>query len=512
MRPAPAARGPAATAGPAPLQSTVPPKGVRKRAATPAAVRWLFDHRFVEGAAVRAVEGSARLRFAEGPRVMIHTLPHALAFDAARETVEFEGELPMLDLEQGVSIELWAQIDAVADAGAILSLSEAQRGWLLGFEADRFVFRPCGAAAAAATAADSEPVALASSGLVEPGRWFHVVVILGERQARLYVNGVLEAARELGSGFDPAVARLKRPALRIASSDCDGTSPAAGLFHEIAVYDKAIAEWEVSTRYEAKRRLMEEWRPMRGVVNVAAEWLFTGGGVGHFVVMDMVSLNHLRIEPVDGRWAEFDPNVPAIILEPEGARIRTPIRLSGPRLPVEGVSVEAWVRPAEVERPGVIMSTVSGERGAPTGWILWIEAGRYHFGLCGRRGRTWDGGLAVITSSVPAEKRWQHVAATYDGWAQRIYVDGRLVAAGREAWGEVFYSGAGFAAIGRDVGDAAGRGFAGMIQRITLYDWAASADHLRARYESDRKQFPALRNEPPGSAASAPAASADGLP
>jgi Concanavalin A-like lectin/glucanases superfamily len=87
-----------------------------------------------------------------------------------------------------------------------------------------------------------------------------------------------------------------------------------------------------------------------------------------------------------------------------------------------GVTVAAWLRPGEVERTQTLFRKRDG---GASGFALVLHRGRFEFVV-----ELGDGHVAGVTAPVPARAgAFQHVAASYDGRALRLYVDGEQVAA-----------------------------------------------------------------------------------
>lgn len=87
-----------------------------------------------------------------------------------------------------------------------------------------------------------------------------------------------------------------------------------------------------------------------------------------------------------------------------------------------GVTVAAWVRPADVERTQTLFR--KRDRGA-SAFALVLHRGRFAFAVALGDGRV----VGVGAPGVARAGVFQHVAASYDGRALRLYVDGEPVAA-----------------------------------------------------------------------------------
>jgi Concanavalin A-like lectin/glucanases superfamily len=132
------------------------------------------------------------------------------------------------------------------------------------------------------------------------------------------------------------------------------------------------------------------------------------------------------------------------------------------RLNARRATVEAWVRPRS--RKGGWRAVVSAGGRSPA-FALYVRPGRRGAGAL-VRGRHARARRALVG--------WTHLAATYDGRAVRLYVDGRSVA--RRAVSARRIGGA------LRIGGAAqgSRAFAGLIDEVRVYRRALSGREIRA--------------------------------
>jgi chitodextrinase len=131
---------------------------------------------------------------------------------------------------------------------------------------------------------------------------------------------------------------------------------------------------------------------------------------------------------------------------------------------------EAWVykQTSKVD-VGVVGTWAAGQGG---GAMIWVDhvSGHYRLTLGGNFGDYLDSGRS------PAIRRWQHVAATYDGTTARFYVDGVEVAS------KVFTANVGSSSSWRigAYGASATGFFDGAIDDVRIYDRALSAGEIAA--------------------------------
>jgi hypothetical protein len=129
-----------------------------------------------------------------------------------------------------------------------------------------------------------------------------------------------------------------------------------------------------------------------------------------------------------------------------------------------GMTIDAWVRPAALDGGWRTIVSKPGSRKSVA------------FGLftSARKARASVATRSVATRSALAVGRWTHLAATWDGKVQRLYVDGKRVGSAR-------YDGSGLEAKSPlTIGGAstAGKDFRGQIDDVRVYDRAISAKQI----------------------------------
>jgi hypothetical protein len=141
---------------------------------------------------------------------------------------------------------------------------------------------------------------------------------------------------------------------------------------------------------------------------------------------------------------------------------------------LNGVSVEAWVRPTLAsQNGGIFEKTVNGWVNSQ--YMLFLESGVAKF-----RVRTASGNqlLWVDGPTLPLNT-WSHVVGTFDGSALRIYVNGALVGTNAAVTGPLS-SGAGPSFIGR-LGQSL-YPFQGTLDEVAVFPAALSAERVHAHY------------------------------
>ena len=173
---------------------------------------------------------------------------------------------------------------------------------------------------------------------------------------------------------------------------------------------------------------------------------------------------------------------------------RVTARLAAPaKLPTAAITVEAWVLVDGARRPGCIVGVLSP--GAPSaGWELGKAESGFRFALsAGKGGR-------VTQVTAPTDLRqgyWYHVVGTYDGSAQRLYVDGRCVSSAAAPSGAIAYPADRTITVGFAPGVKDRWPISGQIERVSIWSRALSSGEVRSLFDARKGAFPYAEPEAP---------------
>ncbi|MDP6409749.1 MAG: hypothetical protein QGI46_10265 [Planctomycetota bacterium] len=178
-----------------------------------------------------------------------------------------------------------------------------------------------------------------------------------------------------------------------------------------------------------------------------------------------------------------------LVLAPGFGHLEIDPRIDPERLPAERISLEAWVCVHRPQQWGAMLCAVEDNGSYERGWVLGFNHSQFTFAVATEKG----GKLTYLkskTSFVPGE--WYHVAGTYDGAVQRIFVNGRLEAEATDQGGAIAYHDVHqlVAASYRDLNE--NYPLIGGLYELRLYDRAVPERDLRRRYERVRKLLPAV--------------------
>ena len=98
-------------------------------------------------------------------------------------------------------------------------------------------------------------------------------------------------------------------------------------------------------------------------------------------------------------------------------------------LPAEAFTVEAWVQIDAPQEWGGIVSALQDNGSFEKGWMLGYRKDRFAFAVSTEGYGDADGTMTYLVAPEPfTPGAWHHVAGTWDGETQKLYVDGVLVA------------------------------------------------------------------------------------
>lgn len=197
--------------------------------------------------------------------------------------------------------------------------------------------------------------------------------------------------------------------------------------------------------------------------------------------VELSSATALQFDVLSPRAAVFNPTGDTQQFLNAGAA------LNSLDLPREQLTAEAWVR---VDKPlewgglfGVIQDNGDYERG----WLLGYRKSQFFFGLVSEKNRR----ITYLTSPRQFEiGHWYHVAGTWNGTQQSLYVDGELVAASRAQSGRVVYPEKGHFGVGAYWDDSEYHALTGQVEQVSLWGHALNAEALANRFELRKSRFP----------------------
>lgn len=176
------------------------------------------------------------------------------------------------------------------------------------------------------------------------------------------------------------------------------------------------------------------------------------------------------------------------------ALLAADITKSKQELPRRYITIEAIVAINERTRWGGILSALQDNGNFEKGWILGYDTEHFYFGLSTKGADDGDGKMSYLRSKQRYEEgRLYHVVATYNGEAQRIYVNGKLSAESRVQSGDILYPKRAPMALGCYLDDDERHPMKGRIHSVKLFKQAAKAPWVR---ESHAEVAELIREKP----------------
>lgn len=182
---------------------------------------------------------------------------------------------------------------------------------------------------------------------------------------------------------------------------------------------------------------------------------------------------------------ELDGQTSSVLISTESKDFS---KLEKTLLPREQLSVCTWVRVDEPDSIGGVVSAFQDTKELKQGWILGFHHSRFVFGLAAKAGGAGITYLPGKTEIKPGH--WYHVAATYDGKSQKLYVNGQFDAESSAQQGEIDYPKSGFYEMGAYHDDNDDTHMYGMLHEVRVYDRAIQADESMLLYDEKKSAFP----------------------
>ena len=182
-----------------------------------------------------------------------------------------------------------------------------------------------------------------------------------------------------------------------------------------------------------------------------------------------------------------DPAPPRVELDGRTSELLVAPDLSKALLPPKDITAEAWVRLDKAETWGGIFGVLQDNGEFERGWLLGNRDSAFCFGLASEKTKK----LNYLTSPTPfGLGRWYHVVGTYDGTAQRLYVNGALAAEAATESGPIAYPPKAPVTIGFYKDDDENYRLTGAIHEVRLFRRALAANEVRERYDRKKAEFP----------------------
>ncbi|MDE0737022.1 MAG: methyltransferase domain-containing protein, partial [Pirellulaceae bacterium] len=172
----------------------------------------------------------------------------------------------------------------------------------------------------------------------------------------------------------------------------------------------------------------------------------------------------------------------ALVLDGKSNRVTISDDHTKTTQPVRAMTAESWVRIEAPRRWGGIIGAIQDNGAYERGWLLGYCNSSFCFALAGKEGPSNMTYLTASEAFIPGQ--WYHVAATYDGKTQSLYVNGKLLGTSRAEQGDINYPPKAFYEIGSYHDSDENYPAQGMIHEVRLYKRALTAAEIMQNFES----------------------------
>ena len=163
-------------------------------------------------------------------------------------------------------------------------------------------------------------------------------------------------------------------------------------------------------------------------------------------------------------------------------------------VPIETLTVEAWVRVDKTQEWGGIVSCLQDNGSFERGWLLGFRHTTFCFAVTSQKTKK----LTYLTSSRMFEPGyWYHVAGTYDGKQMKLFVDGRLAAKSSAQSGPIAYPEKAPFVVGAYEDENEYHPLKGAIEQASVWNTALGEADIADRFRQRQSQFPGIIAEHP---------------
>jgi hypothetical protein len=301
----------------------------------------------------------------------------------------------------------------------------------------------------------------ATASSAPPGAtWTHLALTYDGAVERLFVNGV-QVAETATEAPVTTTGELQ------IGAETEHSEYFSGRIDEVRIYDRDLDAGEVGDDMEVPLEIAKQ-RP------VAAYSFDEGTGT---TVEDLTGDGHTAT--IEGaKWArgrygdglEFKGSEHDVVKVPASSELNFE----------EEFTLEAWVRPSSsTDKLAPIVGKTTGGGSGSKSLSYYLYAGNSESRPYGEVQHILGTGKKATASTAPPGATWTHLALTYDGGTERLYVDGVLVS---ETATEAPVTTTGELQIGAETEHS--EYFSGRIDEVRIYDRALGAGEVDSDMEA----------------------------
>jgi predicted phosphodiesterase len=220
---------------------------------------WAPDSHGIEGSQVSDATHAVTARIVGKPRVVTHGPAQGWRFDGGYDRFVIADDFNAIRDKlptRAFSVAAWVSLRSTQPYDSYLGVmqdnGDAETGWLLGNNKDRFTFA---LSTVGADDGNGKMTYLAGKTPLVPGRWYYVVGTYDGTTMRLYVNGELDAQSTEQSG-DILYPR-KAPVTLACYQDDNESLPLSGTVHRVKLYGRAMSPEEIGEQARKNRNMID---------------------------------------------------------------------------------------------------------------------------------------------------------------------------------------------------------------------------------------------------------------
>ncbi|OGN10715.1 MAG: hypothetical protein A3B91_03460 [Candidatus Yanofskybacteria bacterium RIFCSPHIGHO2_02_FULL_41_29] len=307
------------------------------------------------------------------------------------------------------------------------------------------------------------------------GTWYHVVLIFGTGQRRIYINGVLDSTNTQTNSAS-LLTGASSVGLTLMSSNFNGTrpsSPVGATLDEFRIYNRALSATEIKRLYNLTQPKIATVPISNGLVGY---WDFNSGK-GKDIAWDLSGNgNNGRLTSMDPAtdWVDSKTGL-GTALDFDGSNDYVDMGTPSTLNLTSNFSLSAWVRISTVANANQIIS--KGYDALNTQWEMKTTTAGGNVSL-----QTFvnPSSFGVQSISTLSANTWTHIVGTRDATTWRIYWNGVLdnsnVSTGPTATAEKV-------AVGAVMSSGAPTQFwNGLIDEVRIYNRVLSATEIKRLY------------------------------
>ncbi len=220
-----------------------------------------------------------------------------------------------------------------------------------------------------------------------------------------------------------------------------------------------------------------------------AHWTFDSSSIQGQTIKDQAGASAILFQGhlVTKRFGSMK----ALFLNRDKTLAEIPYDLESKALPKHQLTLEAWVNVEKTVEWGGILGAFQDNGGFEKGWLLGFKQSNFCFTLSSEDQDDGDGRMTEIRANGSLEwGKWYHVAATYDGFEMRLYVNGDLKKSSREQSGGILYADDAPFVLGAYMDSNEDFRWRGWIGETAIYDRALNEEVIFQHYSAKKDDIP----------------------